>query len=159
MASYALLPNLKKRSVFCHRRRIEKFCPFFYTVAPKCFCIRRLAVLYQTPGWRPPRITGRFVNTVTKGGSEPLTITPRSDFMAKSLFWSIDVCRGLGILPLRLNIWLEFFLRPILAQDLPRNYFFRFFFVQFFYKLFRKFVLIASCTEIFRRVSLNFVFF
>ena len=34
--------------------------------------------LYQTPGRRPPRITGRIVNTVwPKGGSEPLTSAPR----------------------------------------------------------------------------------
>ena len=32
--------------------------PIFYTAAPKC-------VLYQTPGRRPPPITGRFVNAVT----------------------------------------------------------------------------------------------
>ena len=37
----------------------------FYTGAPKCVCIRRLA------GRRPPRITGRFVNTVTRGWVGP----------------------------------------------------------------------------------------
>ena len=61
--------------------------------------------LYQTPGRRPPPITGRFVNT---GGSEPLTGAPRSDFMAQSLDLSLDVCPGLGISPLRTNIWLSF---------------------------------------------------
>ena len=33
---------------------------------------------------------------------------PRSDFMAQSLFLSHDVCPGLGISPLRTNIWLSF---------------------------------------------------
>ena len=33
---------------------------------------------------------------------------PRSDFMAQSLFLSLDVCPGLGISPLRTNIWLSF---------------------------------------------------
>ena len=32
---------------------------FLYSSAQTC--------LYQTPAWRPPRITGRFVNTVTRG--------------------------------------------------------------------------------------------
>ena len=30
-ASYALLPNLKKTSIFCHRRGVEKFCRLFST--------------------------------------------------------------------------------------------------------------------------------
>ena len=52
----------EKRSIFCHRRGIENLCPacFLHSSAQMC--------LYQTPGQRPPRITGRFVNTVTRGG-------------------------------------------------------------------------------------------
>ena len=38
----------------------EFLSPVFYTAAAKCVCIRRL-------GRRPPPITGRFVNTVTRG--------------------------------------------------------------------------------------------
>ena len=64
--------------------------------------------LYQTPGRRPPPITGRFVNTVTRGWVGALTGAPRSDFMAQSLVLSIDVCPGLGISPLRTNIWLSY---------------------------------------------------
>ena len=78
--------------------------------------------LHQTPGQRPPRITGRFVNTVTRGWVGIPNERTCSDFMAQSLVLSIDVCRGLEISPLRNNIWLSF-LRPILAQDLPSNYF------------------------------------
>ena len=51
--------------------------------------------LYQTPGRRPPPLTGRFVNTVTRGWVGALTSAFRSDFMAQSLVLSIDVCRGL----------------------------------------------------------------
>ena len=40
-------------------------------------------------------------------GSE-MCIRDRSDFMAQSLFLSLDVCPGLGISPLRTNIWLSF---------------------------------------------------
>ena len=43
-ASYALLPNLKKKHIFLPSERDRDFLsPVFYTAAPKCFCIRRLA--------------------------------------------------------------------------------------------------------------------
>ena len=58
-ASYALLPYLK-RVYFCHRRGIENFCRLFSTQ-------QRPNVFLSTPGRRPPRITGRSVNTVTRG--------------------------------------------------------------------------------------------
>ena len=55
-AFYALVPNLKKGVLFCHRRVIEIFCRLFSTHQPP-------NVFYQTPGRRPPHITGRHVNT------------------------------------------------------------------------------------------------
>ena len=60
--SYDLIRNLKKRTryTFCHRRGIENFVAcFLHSSAQIC--------LFQTPGRRLPRITGRFVNNVTKG--------------------------------------------------------------------------------------------
>ena len=59
-ASYALLPNLKKRLFFAigEGSRIVVAC-FLHSSAHVC--------LYRTPGRRPPPITGRFVNTVTRG--------------------------------------------------------------------------------------------
>ena len=101
-------------------------------------------------------ITGRFVNTVTRGWSEPLTSAPRSDFMAQSLVLSIDVCSGLKISPFRTNIWLSFSqadLGPRSAQELLFSAFLK------FETFFRRFVLIASGTEIFWRVSLKFELF
>ena len=105
--------------------------------------------LYKTPGRRPPFITGRFVNAVTRGGSEPLTSAPRSDFMAQSLALSIDVCQGLGMPPLRINIWLSFS-KADLGATSAQDCFFR---LDFF------FVFIASVTAILWRLSLEFVFF
>ena len=64
--------------------------------------------LYQTPGRRPPLITGRFVNTVTRGWFGAPNERTRSDFIAQSLVLSIDVCPGLGISPLPTKIWLSF---------------------------------------------------
>ena len=63
-ASYALSLNLKKTVMFCHRRGIDTFW--------RLFCFLHTSghrLLYQTPGRRPPRITGRVVNTVTRGRS------------------------------------------------------------------------------------------
>ena len=65
-ASYALLPNMKKAtkhekglfSAIGEGSRNFVAC-FLHSSAQMC--------LYQTPGRRPPRITGRFVNTVARG--------------------------------------------------------------------------------------------
>ena len=83
--------------------------------------------LYKTPGRRPPFITGRFVNAVTRGGSEPLTSAPRSDFMAQSLLLS-----------------------SMSVQDSESR---RFELLEPTRSIFRRFVLIASGTEVLRRVS------
>ena len=60
-ASYALLPNLKKKTYFLPSERVrELFSPVFYNSSAQ-MC------LYQTPGRRPAPIIGGFVNTVTRG--------------------------------------------------------------------------------------------
>ena len=59
-ASYALLLNLKKCLFFAIGEGSRAFVAcFLHSNAQMC--------LYQTPGRRPPPITGRFVNTVTRG--------------------------------------------------------------------------------------------
>ena len=60
VASYALLPNLKKGLLLAigEISRIFVAC-FLHSSAQMS--------LYQTPGRRPPPITGRFVNSVTRG--------------------------------------------------------------------------------------------
>ena len=93
-ASYALLPNLKDGLFFVIREGPRIFVACFLHSSAQMS-------LYQMPDQRPPPITGRFVNTVTRGGSEPLTSATRSDFMAQSLVLSIDACPGLGISPLQ----------------------------------------------------------
>ena len=53
-------PKPEKRSIFRHRTEIENFVVcFLNTSAQMC--------LYRTPGRRLPHITGRRVNTVTRG--------------------------------------------------------------------------------------------
>ena len=59
-ASYALLPNLEKGLFFAIGEGSRIFVArFLHSSAQIC--------LYQTPGRRPPPITVRFVNTVTRG--------------------------------------------------------------------------------------------
>ena len=141
-ASYALLPNLKKAYFLPSERNRELSSPVFYTAAPKCVWIRCLA------GDRNVSLVVLWTLWL-EGGSEPLTSALRSDFMVQSLVLSIDVCRGLGISPLRINVWLSFCqadLGPRSAQEL----FFPFFLN--FEAFFPRFVLIARGTEIFWRV-------
>ena len=150
-ASYALLlPNLKKCLFFAIGEGSTIFVAcFLHSSAQRCS--------YQTPGRRPPRVTGHFVNTDRRVCRSPLPSAPRSDFMAQSLVLSIDVCRGLGISPLRLNIWLSFSqadLGPRSAQEL-----FFWFFKRMFETVSGRFVLIASGTEIFWQVFLKFELF
>ena len=59
--SYALCPNLKKMSVFCHRRRIEIFCHLFSIPQRPNVCFSR-----HLPGARHI-ITGLRVSSVTLG--------------------------------------------------------------------------------------------
>ena len=53
-------PKPEKKPMFCHRRGIENFCCPFSTQ-------QRPNVFVSAPGRRPPPITGRFVNMVTRG--------------------------------------------------------------------------------------------
>ena len=82
---------------------------------------------------------------------------PRSEFVPQWLVLSIDVCRGLGISPLRTNSWLSFsqaVLGPRSAQD-----FFSGGGLKSLKLFFPRLVLIASGAEIFWRVSLKFELF
>ena len=99
--SYALLPNLKKL-YFCHRRGIENFGRLFST--------QQRPNLVVSDAWQAPATDHLpFVNTVTRGWvGPPMTSAPRSNFMVQPLVLSINVCRGLGISPLRINLWLSF---------------------------------------------------
>ena len=59
-ASNALLPNLKKSLFFAIGEGSRIFVAAFLHNTTQI-------LLYQTPGRRPPPITGRFVNSVTRG--------------------------------------------------------------------------------------------
>ena len=58
--SYALLPNLTKGLYFSIGKGSIFFVVCFLHTSGQMF-------LYQTPRRRPPRVTGRIVNTVTRG--------------------------------------------------------------------------------------------
>ena len=59
-ASYVLLPNLNKRPFFAIGEGSRNFVACFLHNGAQMYS-------YQTPGRRPPPITGRFVNVVTIG--------------------------------------------------------------------------------------------
>ena len=85
----------------CHGRGIENFCRFLHT-SGQLFS-------YRTPinGPLPPRthITGRVVNTVTRGWVG----AANERVPTQSLVLSIDICRGLGISSRRIQYLAEVF--------------------------------------------------
>ena len=74
-----------------------------------CFLHQPPNVAYHTPGRRPPHITGRHVNTVTRGWVEAPNERTPFRFRDAVVGLSIDVCRGLGITQLRIERLAEFF--------------------------------------------------
>ena len=110
--------------------------------------------LYQTPGRRPPPITGRFENTVTRGWvGAPNERNPLRFHGA--VFGFVDQClsrtRNLAASNKHLA---EFFSGRSWPKIGPGIIFFGVF--EKFETFFRRFSLIASGTEIFWRVSLKF---
>ena len=108
VASNALLPNLQKAYFLPSERDREFFVAcFLHSSAQIC--------LYQTPGRHLPPITGRFLNTVTRGWVGAPNKRAPFRFHGAVVVLSIDVCLGFGISPLRTNIWLSFS-----QADLPK---------------------------------------
>ena len=86
---------------------------------------------YQTPGWRPPPVTGRFVNTavVTRGWvGAPDERAPFRFRGADVVFVDRCLSRTRNLAASNKHLAEFFSDRPILAQDLLRNYVFRVFF-------------------------------
>ena len=126
LAPYALDQNLSKRFVFLPSERNRLL--FFFLV---CFLHTTVQTfLCQTPAkyHRPscehcdPRV-----------GRSPSKSAPRSGFMTQSLVLSIDVCRGLGISPLRsIKCFAQAAIGPTSRQELI------FFFLVFFFNISEK---------------------
>ena len=119
--------------------------PVFYTAAPK-MC------LHQTPGRRPPPITGRFVNNVTRGWvGAPNERTPFRFHGAVLCFVERCLSRTRN-LTASSQLLAEFFSRRSSPKIGPGIIFFG---------VFDRFelVLTASGTEIFWRVFLKFYLF
>ena len=138
----------KKYCIFCHRRGIDNFLsPVFYTSVNKCCCIRRLADARH--------VSQAMLWTLwPEGGSEPPTSAPRSEIVTLSLVFSIDVCQGPRIWPLRIEHLAEF----VSGRSWPNICAGIIFsgFSQSLERLFWRFVLIANGAEIVWRISLKF---
>ena len=122
-ASYALLPKPEKRPVFCHRRGIEIFvASFLHSSARKC--------LYQTPGRRPPHMTDRVVNTVTRGWvGAPNERAPFGFHDAVVGFVDRCLSRTRNLAAWNLDIWLSFS-QADLKPNIRAGFFFSFFFFE-----------------------------
>ena len=136
-------------------RDVAKFC--FQTIQ-KIIHSGAQMYLYRTPGRaRHVCITGRFVNTTVTGrwvGASNERAPFR--FHGAVVVFVDRCCRGLGISPLRTNIWLSFSqadLGPKISPGIIIIFFFK------FETFFRRLVLVASGEEIFWRLSLKFELF
>ena len=112
-ASYALLPNLEQSLLLAIGEGLIIFVVCFLHTRGRKF-------LYQTPGPRPHRITGRFVNTATRGWvGAPNERAPFRFYDAVIGF--VDRCvEDSESCRFELNIWLSFPLAdlgPIFAQE------------------------------------------
>ena len=140
-------PKPEKRPIFCHRRETEIFVACFLHSSAQMR-------LYQTPGRRPPPITGCFVNNVTRGWvGAPNERAPFRfhgaivGFVHRCLSWTRNRAASNKHLA-------EFFSsrsRPTIG---PGIIFFGV--LKSLKPFFGIFVLIASGTKIFWRVSLKF---
>ena len=117
-----------------------------YTAAPKCVGIRQAPAAYHRPFCE---------HYDPEDGSELLTSAPRSDCMEQSL-----VCRSISVEDSesrRFELAFGcFFLTPVVAQHLPRRFFFFFTEHDSLEFCFGRFVLIASGKKILWRVSMKF---
>ena len=147
-ASYALLPNPKNHLFFAigEGSRIFVAC-FLHSSAQMC--------LYQTSGWRrPPPITGRFVNTVTRGwvgapnGRAPFRLH-------RAVVGLVDrcLCRTRNLAASSFSL-AEFFSGPSWPKVGPGIIYSGF--LKSLKLFVRRFVLVASGPEISWRVSLKF---
>ena len=143
-ASYALLPNLKKGLFLPSERDRDFLLPVFYKAAPKCICIRRLAGARHLS-------SVVFVNTTTRWWIGAHDERAPFRFHMQSLVFSID-CLSRTRNPAASNKRLAEFsqadLGPRSAQEILFSGFLKS--LKLFY---RRFVLMASGTEIFRRMS------
>ena len=113
-ASYALLPNLKKGLFFAIGEGLRIFVVYFLHTREHIF-------LYQTPGRRPPRITGRVANTVTRrrvGAPNEHTLFR----IHEAVVGFVDRC--LSWTPLRIKHLAEFFSGQSWPKICPGNAFF-----------------------------------
>ena len=123
-ASYALLPNLKKCLFFCHRGRIENFC---------LFSTRPWTNIFVSDAW-PASAT--YHRPCCEHCDQAVSRSPYRAHLVKNSWRGRWFCRSRCLSRTR-NLaasnwtfgWV--FLRPILAQHLARNDFFRFFLEKF----------------------------
>ena len=144
-------PKPNQRPLFAIGEESRIFVACFLHSSAQKMC------LYQTPGRRPPPITGRFVNTVTRGWVGAPNERAPSRFHG-AVVGFVDQCLSRTQNLAASNKHLaEFFSGRSWPKIGPGIFFFGVF--EKFEPFFRRFVLIASGTEILRRLALKFKLF
>ena len=122
----------RRRTLFTQTRRKKVFV--FVICFPHTndhFCY------YQTPGRRPPCITGRRVNTVTREWVGALDERAPIRFHDAIVVLSIDVCQDSESRRFESNNIAEFFSGRLFAPTFAQDFFsFKFFFKFFFFSCF-----------------------
>ena len=142
-------PKPEKRPIFCHlgEESLIFVACFLHSSAQMC-------CLYQTPGRRPPPITGRFVNTMARewvgAPNERASFRFHGAVVGFVDRW-LSKTRNLAASSKHLA---EFFSGQSWPKIGPGFFFFGF--LKSLKLFFRRYVLIESDTEIFWRVSLKF---
>ena len=114
-----------RKNYFCYRRGIEILCRLF-------FSHQRPSVFFQTPGRRPPYVTGPSCDHCDSGvdrslyRARPVQIPWRSHRCCRSMS-----VRNSKFRRFKWSVWV--FLRPILTQHLARSCFLVFVQVQIFF--------------------------
>ena len=102
-ASYALFPNLKKRPIFCHRRGIDNFCRLFST--------QQRPNVFVSDAWPAPATYHRSFSEQCdqRVGRSPKRARPAQISWRSRWFCRSMSVKGLGISPLRIKHFAEFF--------------------------------------------------
>ena len=111
-ASNAVLPNLKTGLFFAIGEGSRIFC--------RLFSAQQRPNVFVSDPWPAP---ATYHRSFCEHRGQRVGRSPHRARPAQSLVLSIDVCRGLGISPLRVNIWMSFSQADI-GPDRSCNYFF-----------------------------------
>ena len=123
-------PKPEKGSVFRHRRGIDSFCRLFSTHQwPNVFVSDAwpAPAMYHRPWCQLTRAWVGAPNERTSFRYHDVVVDFVDRCLSRTMILSIDICRGLGISPLRIKHLAEFFSGRSSPNIWPGNFFTDFF--------------------------------